>query len=136
MNGEFREILDNLPAAPLRSRLGPYAELIRELRRRQRPYREIVWVLATKCGVRVSQSTLHDFVQRYLEKKSPVPAASKSRSGTKSGIQQVEKRTTVAPSEVTERIGALRRKPATPPNESSAFEFDSSEPLRLKPEKI
>jgi hypothetical protein len=43
MNDGFREILDSLPNATSRSCLEPYQELIQELRRRKRRYREIVF---------------------------------------------------------------------------------------------
>ena len=63
---DFKEILDNLPEKPPRSRLEPYRELILEMRRRGRPLREIAKVLAEKCGVSVVPSTIHDFVKTVL----------------------------------------------------------------------
>jgi hypothetical protein len=39
-NGDIQTILDRLPAKPSRSKLEPYAELIQELRKRGRNYRE------------------------------------------------------------------------------------------------
>jgi hypothetical protein len=41
---DFKEILDNLPEKPPRSRLEPYRESILEMRRRGRPLREIARV--------------------------------------------------------------------------------------------
>jgi IS30 family transposase len=63
VSDKFRDILDALPEKPPRSRLEPYSELIDELRQRRRTYREIVSVLAEKCDLRVSISTIHDFVR-------------------------------------------------------------------------
>jgi ppGpp synthetase/RelA/SpoT-type nucleotidyltranferase len=60
---EFQHILDTLPPKSPRSRLEPYGSLIDKLRRRGRTYREIVDILATECGLRVSVSTLHDFIR-------------------------------------------------------------------------
>jgi hypothetical protein len=40
-NAEMQAILDRLPPKPPRSKLEPHAELIQELRRRGRSYREI-----------------------------------------------------------------------------------------------
>ena len=63
MDERFQAILDSLPPKPPRSRLEPYWELIREMRRRGRTYREIAQVLSDKCQVVVATSTIHDFVQ-------------------------------------------------------------------------
>ena len=62
MDSEFRKILESLPEKPPRSRLEPYAELIDGLRRRGRTYRDVVEILAEKCQLQVSISTLHDFL--------------------------------------------------------------------------
>jgi hypothetical protein len=56
----FRDILATLPEKRPRSRLAPYRRLIAGLRRRGRTYREIVEILAEKCNLRVSVSTLLD----------------------------------------------------------------------------
>ncbi len=71
MDDKFQDILDSLPEKPPRSRLEPYTELIGELRRRGRTYREIRHILAEKCATQVSVSTLHGFlrVQSRVKKK-------------------------------------------------------------------
>jgi hypothetical protein len=51
MDDKFGGLLDSLPEKPPRSRLEPYSELIVELRRRGRTYREIARILAEKCKV-------------------------------------------------------------------------------------
>ncbi len=63
MDPEFQKILDALPPKPPRSRLEPYAELIRELRNRRRTYREIAKVLNDHYRLNTSASTIHGFVQ-------------------------------------------------------------------------
>src|SRR4051794_17689749 len=63
MDATFQAILDTLPPKPARSRLEPYAELIHELRRRGRSYREITAILADRCDVRVGVHTLYNFVR-------------------------------------------------------------------------
>ena len=45
MDANLQEILDNLDEKAPRSRLGPYRDLILELRRRNRTYREILQIL-------------------------------------------------------------------------------------------
>src|ERR1017187_5089462 len=51
MDDKFGGLLDSLPEKPPRSRLEPYSELIVELRRRGRTYREMARILAEKCKV-------------------------------------------------------------------------------------
>ena len=63
MDANLQEILDNLDEKAPRSRLGPYRDLILELRRRNRTYREILQILADRCQIQVSISTLHDFLR-------------------------------------------------------------------------
>jgi len=63
MDEKWNDILSSLPARPPRSRLEPYCELIEELRRRGRTYREITSVLLEKCQVRASRSNIHHFVR-------------------------------------------------------------------------
>jgi hypothetical protein len=63
MDDKFQDILDSLSEKPPRSRLQPYGELIDELRRRGRTYRDIAGILAEKCQLQVSVSTVHDFVR-------------------------------------------------------------------------
>ena len=63
MDDKLQVILDSLPEKPPRSRLEPYCELIDELRRRGRTYREIARILVEKCQLQVSRSTVHDFVR-------------------------------------------------------------------------
>ena len=47
-NDDLQAILDRLPPKPPRSKLEPYAELIQELRKRGRSYRDIAGIL-TAC---------------------------------------------------------------------------------------
>jgi hypothetical protein len=63
MDTNFKEILNGLPDKPPRSRLEPYRELIRELRRRGRTYRDIAHILAEKCQIQVTASGVHNFVR-------------------------------------------------------------------------
>jgi hypothetical protein len=140
MDTKFREILDGLPDKPPRSRLEPYRELIRELRRRSRTYRDIAHILAEKCQIQVTASGVHDFVRKRSrdKRKSAGPTAS-NRTEKRPGaaIRRVTDTPKSAPNrslsdDVQRRIAALkaRRPGVKPPPEK--FEFDPSEPLRLK----
>jgi IS30 family transposase len=133
MNDRFREILDTLPATPLRSRLEPYTELIQVLHEQKRSYREIARILAERCGVRVSHSTLYEFVQRHVTEAAF--DGSDSQPDNRPANWQAKTKATTAHSDVKQRIEALKRKSPALPDELPPFRFDGSEPLRLKPEK-
>src|SRR5712692_4750200 len=69
----LRAILTDLPPPRRGSRLDPYLSLIRALRRRGRPYRDIVGVLREQCGVRVGLHTLFHFVRTRMPRPTPAP---------------------------------------------------------------
>jgi IS30 family transposase len=142
VSDKFRAILDALPEKPPRSRLEPYGELINELRRRRRTYREIVSLLAEGCDLRVSISTIHDFVRA---KAKEVKRAAKVLRTTERQ-QRDENRGTVSPptstpklrqdrpsdDEIRRRIAALKQRPRPIPADSSDdFQYNPDEPLRL-----
>ena len=131
MNDQFRKILDDLPQARPRSRLEPYKELIWELRNRRHPYREIAQVLAQRCGVRVSHSTLHEFVHRHFHNGT----APLMRPSEEAKLHGVDAGRPAAEHEIKQRIDALKRKQTGGRHDSARFQFDDSEPLRLKPGK-
>jgi hypothetical protein len=53
----------SLPAKPPRSKLEPHHELIQELRRKGRTYREVARLIHQRLGLYVAPSTLHSFVK-------------------------------------------------------------------------
>ena len=53
----------DLPPKPARSKLEPHRELIRELRRKGRTYREVAHLFHERLGLYVAPSTLHSFVK-------------------------------------------------------------------------
>jgi hypothetical protein len=63
MDDNFQDIIDSLPEKRSRSRLEPYGKLIDELLRRGWTYRGIAGILAKKFQLKVSISTIHDFVR-------------------------------------------------------------------------
>jgi hypothetical protein len=69
MENAFQAILDSLPPRPWRSKLEPYAALIRALRTRGRSYREIVTILRDQCGLRVAVHTVYHFVRAREQKR-------------------------------------------------------------------
>ncbi len=142
MDDRSQEILDSLPQRGARSRLAPYRELIHELRRRRRTYREIVQVLAEKCHCCVSISTLHDFVRirSRAKRESAQPSHADSIISTKSRSAENPSIQTAAHSgehagelslDVQERIAALRNRPAPSDSISNKLQYDPDEPLHL-----
>jgi len=141
VGAKIRDILDTLPDKPPRSRLEPYRELIEELRRRGRTYRDIALILGEKCQVQVTTSGIHDFlrtrsrVKGKSTKRIATDAMKTAPTSIAAGIIDSAQKPS-ADDEVQRRIVALKaRKPVTraAPDE---FLFDPTQPLRLtKPGK-
>src|SRR5271165_384986 len=81
MDAQQQKLLDSLPSKGPASRLEPHLELIRELRKRGRSYREIAQLLADNFNVHAAHNTIHDFVRvrskpgpRQPKPELPVPA--------------------------------------------------------------
>ena len=142
MNETFKAILDSLPPKQPRSKLEPYTELIQELRKRGRSYREIAGILAERCGLRVGMHTVYNFVRvraaTAKEGRSMRVAAERSSPAASSGW------TNIAPErdgEVWDRIRALKERPvaARAQGEEKVFHYDENEQLQLicdtKPKK-
>jgi len=136
MDDRLKDILDALPAKLPRSRLEPYREFIEELRRRGRTYRDIAGILAEKCQVQVSASGVHDFVRiqsRREQRSSRRDPKGTTKSMTAPAIQRTA---TVAPAasvdDVSRKIAALKARKSMIEPTADVFQFDPSEPLRLK----
>jgi hypothetical protein len=114
----FTELSD-LPPNPSRSKLEPHRELIRELRRKGRSYREVSRLFAERLGLQVAPSTLHSFV--------------KVRAGHRKQAQfelpGVELPSARPP--VNARLAAFKTKPAVEVSTCSRFVFLENEPLTL-----
>jgi IS30 family transposase len=136
MDEVLQAILDSLPPKPPRSKLEPYVELIQELRRRGRSYREIAGILATRCGVSAGTHTVYNFVRvrAQAQKKAKAARAGAERSSQTPAAVPVETATTPAANqdaEVWQRIQALKQR--TPPRneaEKKVFVFDETKPLQ------
>jgi IS30 family transposase len=140
MDDKVHEILDNLPPKPPRSRLDPHFELIDEMRRRGRTYKEIARVLAETCQVKSSPSNIYYFVRlrareakrarsRRAEQNVAEPRASSKVASAPSLVRSTGPHVNL-PEDMVQRIAAVRnRKPPEPP--PTGFSFDPNEPLRL-----
>ena len=140
MNEVFQAILDSLPPKPPRSKLEPYAELIQELRKRGRSYREIAGILTIRCGVSAGTHTVYNFVRvrAQAQKKAKAARAGAERSSQTPAAVPVETATTPAANqdaEVWQRIQALKqRTPQRNEAEKKVFVFDETKPLQLIPD--
>jgi hypothetical protein len=109
----------DLPAKPPRSKLEPHLELIRELRRKGRTYREVAALFRERLGLQVAPSTLHSFVK----------VRAKHRKQTQFELPPPE--TVAVESPVLDRVAALKAKPAMPDAKRTRFVFRENEPLTL-----
>lgn len=130
MDEAFQAILDSLPPKPARSKLEPYAELIRELRKRGRSYREIASILAERCGVTVGIHTVYNFVQVRGKAKGKTSTGERERTATSSNAPAAN---SPARGDVDARIQALKQRTtaARAPGAEKVFHYDENEPLRL-----
>jgi hypothetical protein len=136
MEANLQEILDNLDKKVPRSSLAPYRDLILELRRRNRTYREILQILADHCQIRVSISTLHNFLhgqqrtdskrgnQKNRVKKAPSPDEQLPEP-IKSGEE------TRVLSDIQQRIAVLKRQQTALRPNAPRFTYDPDQPLHL-----
>ena len=63
LDDQIANFLADADARPARSKLEPYAELIRELRQRRWTFRKIADALRERFAVTASPSTIHDFAR-------------------------------------------------------------------------
>jgi hypothetical protein len=129
-----RAVMTNLPPRRRGSHLDPYLPLIRALRRRGRPYRDIVGVLREQCGVRVGLHTLFHFVRTRMPRPTtaPVDRASTRRARAPSPPRHAPPTPTKTERDpaVHARIAALKQG-ATRAAPTKEFQYDETEPLRL-----
>ena len=109
----------DLPPKPPRSKLEPHRELIRELRRKGRTYREVAHLFHERLGLYVAPSTLHSFVK----------VRAKHRKRTQFELPPLE--LTVAESPALDRVAALKARPAVRSSKPTRFVFRENESLTL-----
>jgi hypothetical protein len=119
MESALQTILESLPEKPPRSKLEPHRELIRELRRKGRTYREVSLLFHERLGLYVAPSTLHSFVK----------VRAKHHKRTQFELPPLELSSPSSPE--LDRITALREKTVVAKSKSARFVFRESEPLTL-----
>jgi hypothetical protein len=137
-NATHRAILDSLPPRRRRSKLEPYAALIRALRVRGRSYREIVTILHERCGLHVATHTLFHFVRARAQhiggasprrRQPPGRARPSPPEGPSSSRLSPD-----GAEDVWARIVAVKRRASARTAEPRAFAYDETEPLQLIPD--
>lgn len=111
--------LGSLPEKPPRSKLEPHRDLIRELRRKGRTYREVARLLYERLGLYVAPSTVHSFVK----------VRAKHRKRQQFELPPVDTAPNSSPA--FDRITALKAKSPTPRSTGRRFVFRENEPLKL-----
>jgi hypothetical protein len=111
--------LSDLPPNPPRSKLEPHRELIRELRRKGRSYREVSRLFAERLGLQVAPSTLHSFVK----------VRARHRKQVQFELPAIELPSTQRP--VNACLAAFKTKPEVKVSTRSRFIFLENEPLTL-----
>ena len=142
MDETFQAILDSLPPKPARSRLEPYAELIHELRRRGRSYREVTAILADRCGVRVGVHTLYNFVRvrtpaSKKRGKAAKPPAAAAAARPSPAVTPTAADEDSRDGDVWQRIQAVKERPVSARSKSAekVFHYDEKVPLTVNPKK-
>jgi IS30 family transposase len=134
----LRAILEKLPQRRRRSKLEPFAALIRELRARKRSYREIVEILRERCDLRVGLHTVYQFVRkRELQRPAPKTIRLSRKRPVRQEPKAARPRQKIAPAlldsseDIQKRIAALKARAVPPATERKEFAFDENEPLQL-----
>jgi hypothetical protein len=146
MDQRTEGFLKDAPGHPMRSRLEPHRDLIRELRRKRYPYRKIVAILRDHFDLQISKSALHDFVKvraRSAAKSSvqlaippsilsPLPSRPASVHDETAPVDQARSAPPDTQADVYSRIEELKRRKRTPvPEPKFKFHYEEGEPLRL-----
>ena len=114
MDDKFKAILNSIPKKHDRSKLGPYTELIEQLRRRAHTCREITRILAQKCDPVVASSTLVLFVAARSKEKRKGRKHHESRK-TRSTVPAsvgVNVSSAAPDNDLWKRIEVLKQRPA------------------------
>jgi IS30 family transposase len=130
MDPKLRQLLDDLPEKPPRSKLEPHAEVIRLLRKKRRTYQEIAHFLREHLQVSVAPSTIHDFVKTRARQAKRSREAEETPLST--SAEPKEEKAAPAKPAATDPIAALKQRPK-PAARKPVFEYDENEPLRLVP---
>jgi len=116
------QILPSSRGKPFQSKLEPVIEIIRDLRRHRKSYRQIAQILRYKHGIVADRSTIWSYV--------------KVRSKPRRDLAMLEEPSAISRTGAISRsaIELLKAKPL-PPAKKPIFTFDENKPLTLKTEQ-
>jgi hypothetical protein len=137
MDDKIRAILESIPKKRQRSKREPYTDLIMQLRRRGHTYREIMSILADKCGLIVASSTLVRFMAARSKEKRMGPKRYEARR-TGSAVPRnigMSISPNVSEGDLFKRIEALKQRPARNEQPTKQFEYYPDQPLQLRSKK-
>ena len=142
-----QDFVNSLGDYPMRSRLEPYQELIRALRRKRFPYRKIAAILKERYQLEISKSAIHDFLKVRRKRSPAVPEAiapasrpqtarvfSDAAEGATIGtVPSSHSSQTSNQADVYARMEELKRRKRVPPPPppKRRFHYEEGEPLRL-----
>ena len=144
MDPKFEAILNSLPTKDPRSRLEPYGELITEMRKRGRSYREIAHILKQSCGLKVGASTVNDFVLARSKSKAKRSVSILRATSTKKNLEGLRgtykdteaTKSTARPPKALEGIAKtmkeLKDRQLKTHAKKLLFDYNPDEPLRLQ----
>ncbi len=142
MDERIRQVLDQVPERPPRSKLEQHAEVIRELRRKRRTYQEIAVFFREHLQISVAPSTVHDFVKKRAKQARIRPAqVPKSPPDSALGATPMPVPPTsdaVPPpstKDTRDTIRTVRAHRVTTSREPSLFEFQLEPPLTSDPKE-
>jgi hypothetical protein len=138
MDKSLQNILDSLPPKPSRSKLEPYREFIRELRRRGRSYQEITQILSDHCGVSAAVHSVYNFVRvrEKAERKPRIRENSSPRSAEPAKSPEPAKGRYLQPrlpalDDTWKNIETVKQRQCQCGAEEKVFVYDENEPLKL-----
>jgi hypothetical protein len=130
MSNAIQNLLDkvnSLPEQGPRSKLEPYYEVIRALRKKRYTYQEIAQFLASEAGITAAASTIHAFVAVRARRRSSsrCELLQSAEISTSTDSIPADKNKDAA----AERIEALRRRRAPEPTSAPRFEYHEGDGL-------
>ncbi|HKD10219.1 MAG TPA: hypothetical protein VKB79_30195 [Bryobacteraceae bacterium] len=134
MDESLKTILDSLPPKASRSKLEPYRELIRELRRRGRSYQEITDILRDRCGVTAAVHSVYNFVR--VREKADKGTRPKEHGGGRSTdtarpTELAEGERALTGDDAWKNIQKLKQQQSATTTEEKVFVYNEDEPLKL-----
>jgi len=139
MDESLESILDSLPPKPSRSKLEPFREFIRELRRRGRSYQEITHILRDRCGVTAGANSVYNFVRvrEKAERGTRLKRRGVSRPTEAAESTRLPERARSQPrpaigDDAWKNIEKLKQRHSARQAEDKVFVYDENEPLKLR----